>query len=117
MTSLDGYDEISLTAPFKIITPEREEILEPSAFDLPTVKPEEIAGGTSIAEGAKIFTAILEGKGTPAQRAVVIANAALGIHAARPGFELMECIAAASESLRSGQASRVLKTLTGLNPE
>ncbi|MBN4066112.1 anthranilate phosphoribosyltransferase, partial [Candidatus Amoebophilus asiaticus] len=62
--SLDVYDEISLTCPFKLISNEREQILTPQDLALETVKANEILGGSTVEESARIFKKILSGKGT-----------------------------------------------------
>lgn len=64
--SLDGYDEISLTSEFKLISNGEEELLSPEKTGFRTLKPEEISGGKNVEESARIFIDILEGKGTGA---------------------------------------------------
>ncbi|RYY61109.1 MAG: anthranilate phosphoribosyltransferase [Chitinophagaceae bacterium] len=77
---LDGYDEVSLTNDTKVITQAGEQVL--SAFELGkrTVQPADISGGATVADAARIFRKILDGEGTWAQNAVVLANAALSLH-------------------------------------
>jgi anthranilate phosphoribosyltransferase len=77
--SLDGYDEISLTSAFKLFTKENEELITPEQLGLQILKQSEIFGGDSVAESAKIFVAILDGKGTVAQNNAVLANAAFAL--------------------------------------
>ena len=109
--SLDGYDEISLTGPFKMITNTGEKLYHPEALGLRQLAPESILGGTSIAESARIFEEVLRGKGTSAQNQVVVANAAAALVTAREGLGFEEAIALANETLLSGKALRVF---TGL---
>jgi anthranilate phosphoribosyltransferase len=109
---LDGYDEISLTGNFKVISKEFEKILSPEDLKLGKVNPEDIKGGDTIAESAKIFELILQGKGSVAQNEVVIANAALALKTASPQLTLEDSVAKARESLMSGQALKVFKLLT-----
>ena len=109
--SLDGYDEISLTGPFKMITNTGEKLYHPEALGLRQLAPESILGGTSIAESAQIFEEVLRGKGTSAQNQVVVANAAAALVTAREGVGFEEAIALANETLLSGKALRVF---TGL---
>src|SRR6478609_3449496 len=45
LPSLDGYDEVSLTSPFKLILTGGEKIVEPHHLGLPTLKYENIKGG------------------------------------------------------------------------
>ncbi|MGD1848564.1 MAG: anthranilate phosphoribosyltransferase [Salibacteraceae bacterium] len=109
--SLDGYDEISLTGDARVVSPGREELLSPGTFQADTLTPQSLSGGTSIADAAHIFTNILEGKGSAAQNAVVVANATLAIQCCAPEKNLTECHSLAHESLASGKALQTLKTL------
>jgi len=113
--SLDGYDEISLTGDFKILTREMEKIMGPDDLGLSEYAPEELAGGKSVPEAAGIFLSILEGKGTQAQNEVLIANSGMGLKAFYPGKDISECIGLARESLESGRANNALKTLIEVN--
>ena len=109
--SLDGYDEISLTGPFKMITNTGEKLYHPEVLGLRQLTPESILGGTSRAESARIFEDVLRGNGTSAQNQVVVANAAAALVTAREGLGFEEAIALANETLLSGKALRVF---TGL---
>ncbi len=109
--ALDGYDEISLTGPFKMITNGGEKLYHPQALGLEQLSPESILGGTTIAESARIFEQVLRGAGTAAQNQVVIANAAAALVTAREGLSFAEAIDLAKETLLSGKALRVF---TGL---
>ncbi len=113
--SLDGYDEVSLTGDFKVISNYGETVMSPDDLKMKTVEPEEIFGGNSIPEAAKIFTDILDGKGTKAQRNVVIANAALGLQCIDNSKPLEVHIERAKESLQSGKAKKALKKLLEIN--
>jgi len=113
--SLDGYDEISLTGDFKIITNYGERVISPEEIGMSVVAPEDIFGGNSISDAAKIFTDILAGKGTTAQNNVVIANAALGLQCINQEKPLDSHIENARNSLLSGRAKRTLETLLKIN--
>ncbi|GAB4176551.1 MAG: anthranilate phosphoribosyltransferase [Calditrichia bacterium] len=104
IASIDGYDEISLTSPFKYMDPLGEKMVDPSEIGFSPVSPEELKGGSTISEAAEIFLNILSGKGTGAQHDVVVTNAAYAIHTALPQTSIDECIALAKESLNSGAA-------------
>jgi anthranilate phosphoribosyltransferase len=108
---IQGYDEISLTGPFKVFTNEGESVLEPEDLGLTEITPEEIRGGTTVEESAKMFLNILEGNGTKAQNAVVIANAGMALFCAdrKGGHE--KAIGRARESLESGKALETFKRL------
>ena len=109
--SIDGYDEISLTGPFKVITQNGERLMSPTDLKIAGNSPEAIHGGHEVKEAAKIFTNVIAGKGTPAQNNVVIANAGMGIQCFYPDKDLDTCINVARESLLLGKAQKSLKTL------
>ncbi|HKO78632.1 MAG TPA: anthranilate phosphoribosyltransferase [Flavobacterium sp.] len=112
--SLDGYDEVSLTGPTKIITSTKEGILNPIDFGVRLLEQSEIEGGKTIDESAEMFMNIISGKGNEAQNNVVCANAGIAIATVtkcRPleGFEL------AKESLLSGKGLLALNKLKDLS--
>lgn len=109
--ALDGYDEISLTGKFKIISNLGERLLSPEDISMPLLQSHEIAGGTTIAENARIFKNVLKGVGTQAQESVVIANAAAALETSQPNWSFEHARDAAVESLRSGKALEVFKKL------
>jgi anthranilate phosphoribosyltransferase len=112
--SLEGYDEISLTGETKVITNEGEKILSADYLGKRTVSPEDIYGGNSTEEAAKIFLKILKGEGTWAQNAVVIANAAIALRSAGTDSDYENCYEMAVESLESGKAFDCFKKLISL---
>ncbi|MEM6721199.1 MAG: anthranilate phosphoribosyltransferase [Bacteroidota bacterium] len=112
--ALDGYDEISLTGATKAIRNNSEEMLTPEDFGVPQHAQADIYGGDSIASAAKIFTDILEGRGTNPQNNVVCANAGMAIATVK-GLEAKEGFEIAKESLHSGEALNVLKKLQELS--
>jgi anthranilate phosphoribosyltransferase len=113
VNSLDGYDEISLTTDTKIITAEGEKIYTAYYLGKRIVSPEDIAGGNSPEEAAKIFTNILKGDGTWAQNAVVLANAAMALHTTEKYADYDTCMQMVVESLESGRAYESLKKVIG----
>ena len=113
--SLDGYDEISLTGDAKVITNKGEKILTPEDLGKRPVSPEDITGGNSVEEAAKIFLKILHGDGTWAQNAVVIANAAMALQCIGKYSNYDECYSVAVESLESGKALQALQKLVNQN--
>lgn len=108
--ALDGFDEISLTADAKIITKARESMISASDFHLKPVALEDLKGGTTVAESAKIFKNIISGNGTKAQQNAVCANAALAI-ATVENCSIPEAFAKAEASLQSGKALEKLQKL------
>lgn len=114
--ALDGYDEISLTGPAKIINNSSELMFKPEDLKLKILKQSEIYGGDSVKSAAKIFTNILNGDGTPAQNSVACTNAALAIATVRD-IDIASAYDLAKESLESGQAKHVFKILVNLSAE
>jgi anthranilate phosphoribosyltransferase len=111
---LDGYDEISLTNDTKVITNEGERIMTPEQLGKRMVSPEDISGGNSVEEAAKIFARILKGEGSWAQNAVVLANAAMALQCTGQYKIYDDAYKAAVESLESGKANTALEKLISL---
>ena len=109
--SLDGYDEISLTNDTKVITNKGEKVISAEKLGKRTVSPIDIHGGNSVEEAAKIFVNILQGKGTWAQNAVVLANAATALQCSGDFKTYDEAFYSAVESLESGNAYKQFQTL------
>ena len=109
VTSYDGYDEISLTSGFKLVTPHFEKVFTPKDLGLNYVEPKDIYGGSTAAEAKAIFDAVLDGSATEAQKSVVLANAACGISVIDRNLSVEESIALCRESLESGQALAAFK--------
>lgn len=108
---LNGYDEISLTGPFKIYSDEGENQLSPDDLGLPPVTASDIAGGGTVEEAAFIFEKILEGDGSEAQKAVVIANAGMALYCANRSLGLIGAVEKARETLESGDALKCFNNL------
>ena len=111
---LDGYDEISLTNDTKVITNDGERIMTPEQLGKRMVSAQDIHGGNSVEEAAKIFTTILKGEGSWAQNAVVLANAAMAVYCTRTYKNYNDAYAAVVESLESGKANAALQKLISL---
>ena len=108
--SLDGYDEISLTGPTKLIRNSGEFIFEPHHFGYKNVTRESISGGSSIENSASIFKSILEGNGSKEQNNVVCANAAMAISTSA-NLDIDESIKIAEDSLYNKKALRSFEKL------
>lgn len=103
--TIDGYDEISLTGDFKVTTNNYERIFKPQELGFGIAKPEELMGGATEQEAKEIFDAVLENRALPAQKNIVLANAAFGIQVLEKGQkDIEECIEIARESIDSGKA-------------
>lgn len=112
--SLDGYDEISLTADAKVITKEGENVYHPIALGKMVVRPDEIYGGETVDAAVEKFLNILQGKGTDAQNAVVCSNAASGLMLTGNFSDYASAFETAKESLLAGKANLALKNLIQL---
>lgn len=109
--SLDGYDEITLTADTKIITKEGESMMSPYELGKRKVFPDELYGGATVEAAASLFKKIIEGKGTWSQHAVVLANAAMALYLTDKFENYDRAFQAAVESLESGAAYGCLQKL------
>ena len=112
VNSVDGYDEVSLTADTHLATKLVDKNIAPADFGMQKIEPEKLFGGDSIEAAAKIFVDILSGKGTTEQNNVVIANAALALNVVHKGKSLTDCVEMARESLESKAALQKLKAIT-----
>jgi anthranilate phosphoribosyltransferase len=109
--ALDGYDELSLTGVAKVVSARGEQVVTAATLGMPTYTASDLAGGQTVAESASLFLQVLDNEGTPAQRDVVSANAALAIQCADPSLSLPDALAVACESLASGAARGAFRKL------
>ena len=115
ITSYDGYDEISLTSGFTLVTPHFEKVFTPKDLGLNYVEPKDIYGGATAAEAARIFDAVLEGTASEAQTSVILATAACGISIIDRNLSVEDSIALCRESLESGAARKAFKRFVAIN--
>lgn len=99
LNALDGYDEISLTCDFKTFSTAGEQINTIEELGFERLQPNEILGGSTVAESASIFSSVLNDEATPAQQSVVLCNAALAIKTIAPEKSFGDCYYEAEESL------------------
>jgi anthranilate phosphoribosyltransferase len=111
---LDGYDEISLTNDTKVITQEGERIVSAPSIGKRTVSPSDIRGGDTVEASADIFLNILQGRGSWAQNAVVLANAAMALQCTGNFASYDAAYDRAVESLEEGKAYASFKKLIEL---
>jgi len=109
--SLDGYDEISLTGEFKLISNREEELLSPEKVGMSRLLAKDLSGGSNVEQSLEIFLQIINGKGTDAQNAVVIANSGMALKKLHPEKTITDCFEMAKESLYSGKALKSMKKL------
>lgn len=115
VNSIDGYDEVSLTGDFSIVTNRYERVFSPTDLGLPAAKAESLVGGETMAEAKEIFDGVLENRSTPDRKNVVVANAAFAIQIIDPSKSIEEALAIARESLESGKALKTLKRFIAVN--
>ena len=113
--SMDGYDEISLTAPFKVATATTEKVYTPEMLGLKRIDPTELNGGETPEEAALLFDRVLRNQCTDAQRDCVLINAAFAIRVIEPERSVESCLAIARESLESGKTLATFKKFVALN--
>lgn len=111
--SLDGFDEISLTSPFKFFFNGGEKLLAPRDLQFDKLSLLDLKGGETVEEAGKLFIQILEGNGTKAQNAVVLANAGMALYCAEQSGSIEDALQKARESLDSGKALNCFKKLIG----
>ncbi len=114
-TSIDGYDEISLTGDFKVTTNNYEKLFKPSDIGLNIADAKDLEGGKTKEEASMIFDSVLENTSKIDHKEVVIANAAFAIQIMEPNKSIEECVAIAKESIESGAALKTLKKFIELN--
>lgn len=113
--SLDGYDEISLTGQFKVVSNAGEQLFFPEELGFNQIKQEEIFGGNTVEEVVSVFNKVLNCEATPAQMNVVIVNAAFAIQVIEPKKTIAECIEIAKDSLFGKKAANALKKFVEVN--
>jgi anthranilate phosphoribosyltransferase len=97
-----------------VITNDGEKIKTPIELGKRFVEPESIYGGNTTEEAAKLFRKIINGDGTWAQNAVVLANAATALQCTGQFNNYEDAYNAAAESLDSGKAYSALQKLISL---
>ena len=115
VTSLDGYDEISLTSGYKVMTNNNEQIYQANDLGFRLSAREELFGGNTPQEAAKIFDDVLNNRASESQKQTVIVNSAFAIHVIEPKKEMEECVAIAQESLESERALQTFKKFITIN--
>jgi len=109
--SLDGYDEISLTGGFKLLSKENEQLITPEELGLRRLDQSEIFGGDTVEQAAEIFVSILDGNGTEAQNNAVLTNAAFALKTFDSNKSFETAFEEAKDSLLGLKAKESLKKL------
>jgi len=115
VTSYDGYDEISLTSGFRLVTNSFEKVFTPKDLGFNYVEPSDIYGGSTAEDARKIFDAVLDGTASAAQKSVILANAACGISIIDRNLSVEDSVEIARESLESGKALETFRKFVSIN--
>lgn len=113
--SLDGYDEISLTSLFKVMSNDGDLMMCAADLGMEEASQESLSGGDTVEEAAQIFDNVLSGKGRKEQENCVVANAAFAIRTLSPEVSLPDAVEEAREAIRSGKALASFKKFVELN--
>lgn len=114
VTSMDGYDEISLTSDFKVMTNNYETIYKVGDLGFEKSEAGSLSGGNIVDDAKEIFDSVLENRSTIFQKNAVIANSAFAIQTIN-GKSIDECLGMAKESLESGKALYAFKKFVEIN--
>ncbi len=109
--ALDGYDEVSMTCDFKTFSNRGEQIYSIDDLGFDKINAASIAGGSTVAQGAQIFTSVLNNKATSQQTNVVLCNAALAIQTIEKEKTFADCFYIAEEALLNGKAKQSFDNL------
>jgi len=115
--TIDGYDEISLTAPLKVFSKQSEQVFYPQDLSKLKVSETDLFGGQTIDEAEHIFNKIVNGEGTEIQNEVIICNVALGIMCFEPNLSLKEAQQQAKTILLSGKVSETVKKVIQISQQ
>lgn len=113
--SLDGYDEISLTDSFKVISNQNEHIYSPEEIGFARNAEADLYGGDTVEQASTIFDNVLNGVATSQQNNCVLVNAAFAIRVLCPEKTIAKCIEEAQDSLISGKAMEKFRKFVELN--
>jgi anthranilate phosphoribosyltransferase len=113
--SLDGYDEVSLTSQFKVVSNKGEQLFVPEELGFQRVGQEELYGGDTPEQASQIFKNVLHAQGSSAQMNAVMINAAFGIQTIEQDKSIEECIEIARESLYGKKALKALEKFIEIN--
>jgi len=119
ITSENNIDEITLngdTFVFEFNTKQgiNKYKINNNIFGYPQINPNSIAGNNA-EDNAKIILKVLNNETNNGAYHVVASNAAMGLYAAGYSDSIKECLYAAEESIKSGQALNKLKKLQNIN--
>ncbi|CAM3383507.1 anthranilate phosphoribosyltransferase [Hydrogenibacillus schlegelii] len=116
VSSADGLDEISVSAPTRVLEIDGGRLLEydltPEALGLPLFPPGAYGAGDA-AENARLVEGLLRPTGRPmnADYALLLANAGAALYVAKAAPSLRDGVRLAAETIESGRAAAYLDRL------
>lgn len=117
LTSDDGLDEASLSAPVNIFEIKGEEVkkskINAADFGLEPAKVSELQGGDADDNAQIITEALRPSKELSAHQRVIVLNAGLGFYVSGRAQSIEEGVGQAVNTLKSGKAEAKLQELTG----
>jgi anthranilate phosphoribosyltransferase len=109
--AFEGYDEVSLTCDFKTFSNQGEQIFRIADLGFERLQQEQIGGGSTVEDSAKIFMNVLNAEATDAQQNVVLCNAALAIKTISQEKTFADCYYEAENALMNKKALQSFKKL------
>ena len=103
---MDGYDEITLTDSTRVLGKYNDQIVNSNSFESDIIQPDDLHGGNTVNEAAKILINILKGQGTTAQSISVSANVAMGLQLYSPNETLLDLFYESQKFIASGQVAK-----------
>lgn len=107
---MDGFDELTFIGATRIFGQQRDEIIESNPIKL-DIQLQEISGGSTVNDAAKLLVTLLEGKGSQQQNAVVAGNTALALQTFNPEKSFETAFNEAYKALLKGAAITTLKKI------
>lgn len=113
--SLDGYDEVSLTSQFKVVSNKGEQLFMPEELGFKRAGQHELYGGDTPEDASHIFRNVMNATATDAQMSAVLVNAAFGIQTIEQDKPIEECLEIARDSLYGKKALKTLNKFIEIN--
>lgn len=110
--SLDGFDEISLTADFYYYTDTDSQLIELASLGLSQISANQLSAKNSKTEQIKLFVEILSAESELYYQQVIAVNAAFVIMTLHRQFSFEQAYAQAFETIKSKAAYKLLKNIS-----
>jgi len=119
--SLDGFDEISVSSPSRIVQAEEgenvsEQLFDPSAIGIPAFSRDDLRGG-SPEENARIAWSLMEGEGPKPIREAVLINSGAALYVFGLASSIEEGYMIAGEALSSGKVLEKVRSIEEISRE